>query len=515
MTPRPRLATGSSVVALCLGVLLTGLSSAQTPAARGGDRFNVNTEDPECGGTHRRYHDQRHGVPGRVMPLAEMRRLQEERKSVQCSDCSRAGKDMVICWVTEAPTYQGRPPSDHAAPPRTPVPAPPSVLHAARAAADGIKAGRSAPDNLDPLRRAHRALPPQVPRPIDCLDMMVDAQSKRPFDPPYAIKRADEALQCYERRDRPADDCAPVPPPDVRQRLMDAAAEMDRAATQMQNAALAASEQFIQGMAEVLAGHLEFLAQAVTRPQETARQVGQAVIDYLTTDYNENNARLYDAAVEAVEAFRKNPARALGRQAGSTVAGAVGGGAVRACAAGTLKAVERAREIAAAQKAAQRLRKVKEKAAASIGMPAACAPIKRDCFWRTMRNATGDANFDQMLDGPGVSFERARQYLVRYFGHRVPRSAIDPIAHQLGIPESMSLDDIVKHLSQPHLRGAEGIVFVTYANGGGHAFNVKNFNGYVKFFDDQKQFWSGDAPTQTVEQALGSSVAWSGFYAVR
>ena len=66
---------------------------------------------------------------------------------------------------------------------------------------------------------------------------------------------------------------------------MDAAAEMDRAATQMQNAALAASEQFIQGMAEVLAGHLEFLAQAVTRPQETARQVGQAVIDYLTTDY--------------------------------------------------------------------------------------------------------------------------------------------------------------------------------------------------------------------------------------
>ena len=79
MIPRPRLATGSSVVALCLGVLLTGLSSAQTPAARGGDRFNVNTEDPECGGTHRRYHDQRHGVPGRVMPLAEMRRLQEER----------------------------------------------------------------------------------------------------------------------------------------------------------------------------------------------------------------------------------------------------------------------------------------------------------------------------------------------------------------------------------------------------------------------------------------------------
>jgi hypothetical protein len=218
--------------------------------------------------------------------------------------------------------------------------------------------------------------------------------------------------------------------------------------------------------------------------------------------------------VQAVEEFRKNPARAAGRQASGAIAGAIGGGAVRACAAGSLKAVQRAREIAAAQKAAQRLRRVKDAAAASFGMPAACS-IKRDCFWRAMRNATGDANFDQMYDGPGVSFERARQYLARYFGHRVPRSAVDPVAHQLGIPESMSLDDIVKHLSQPHMRGAEGIVFVTYANGGGHAFNVANLNGFVKFYDDQKQFWSAGAGKQTVEQALGSSVSWSGFYAVR
>ena len=360
-------------------------------------------------------------------------------------------------------------------------------------------------------------MPPELPRPIDCLGMMVDAQSKRTIDPPYAARRADEAVQCYERKDRTVllDDCSASPAPDVRQRLMTAAAEMDRSATQLQNAAMAASEQFIQGMAEVLSGQLQFLAQAAAHPQDTARQIAQGVVDYLTTDYNENNERLYDAAVQAVEAFRQNPARALGRQTGSAVAGAVGGTVLRACSAGTMKALERARDIAAAQKATQRLRKLKNTAVGAIGMPAACMPAKTDCFWRAMRNATGDPAFDQMLDGPGVSFDHARKILVQYFGRRVPRSAVDPLAHQLGIPESMSLDDIVKHLSQPHMVDAEGIVFVTYKNGGGHAFNVKNFKGYVKFFDDQKAYWSAEDARKSVEQALGSSVQWSGFYAVR
>ncbi len=68
----------------------------------------------------------------------------------------------------------------------------------ARSTAAQIKGGAVGPDVIRPLREAQVRLPAAVPRPIICLDMMVDAMSKRRIDPAYAIKRADEAVECYE-----------------------------------------------------------------------------------------------------------------------------------------------------------------------------------------------------------------------------------------------------------------------------------------------------------------------------
>jgi hypothetical protein len=73
-----------------------------------------------------------------------------------------------------------------------------AVVPTARAAANQIIGGEVGPQVIAPLHQAHRALPPEVPRPAACLGMMVNAMSKRWAQPDYAIRRAREALECYE-----------------------------------------------------------------------------------------------------------------------------------------------------------------------------------------------------------------------------------------------------------------------------------------------------------------------------
>jgi hypothetical protein len=80
-----------------------------------------------------------------------------------------------------------------------------SLVPIARSTAAQIKGGAVGPDVIRPLREAQVSLSAPVPRPIICLDMMVDAMSKRRIDPAYAIKRADEAVECYEGGGWPRD----------------------------------------------------------------------------------------------------------------------------------------------------------------------------------------------------------------------------------------------------------------------------------------------------------------------
>jgi hypothetical protein len=73
-----------------------------------------------------------------------------------------------------------------------------AVVPTARAAAQRIIAGEVGPQVIAPLHQAHRALPVDVPRPAACLDMMVNAMSKRRGQAEFAIRRARQALECYE-----------------------------------------------------------------------------------------------------------------------------------------------------------------------------------------------------------------------------------------------------------------------------------------------------------------------------
>lgn len=73
-----------------------------------------------------------------------------------------------------------------------------SVRIAAHKAADTIVAGNDSRAALGELNKAQQALPPNVPRPIQCWGMMVDAASKRNVEPGYAIPQAQRAAACYD-----------------------------------------------------------------------------------------------------------------------------------------------------------------------------------------------------------------------------------------------------------------------------------------------------------------------------
>jgi hypothetical protein len=91
-----------------------------------------------------------------------------------------------------------------------------AVVPAARAAAQRIIAGEVGPQVIAPLHQAARALPPEVPRPAACLDMMVNAMSKRRGRPDYATQRAREAVECYEGQTITA---GPAPQPTCRDQI--------------------------------------------------------------------------------------------------------------------------------------------------------------------------------------------------------------------------------------------------------------------------------------------------------
>lgn len=96
--------------------------------------------------------------------------------------------------------------------------------------------------------------------------------------------------------------------------LMNWAKEMDKTATVWENNAMTAADHFFKGMANTLGGTLAHLAQERGdwgRPGKPMQQL----LDYLMNDYNENDQKLYEGAVQALDMLQNDPARFWGEHA--------------------------------------------------------------------------------------------------------------------------------------------------------------------------------------------------------
>ena len=122
-------------------------------------------------------------------------------------------------------------------------------------------------------------------------------------------------------------------------RMMALAAQMDKVATQIQNNAMAASNEFLKGMADAMGRTARVYAQ---KPGTVLPQMIKGIVKYLNDDHNKNDQALYDAAVKAVDEFQKNPARFFDEHAldvammGAGAAGEAATGARGAAAAGEI-----------------------------------------------------------------------------------------------------------------------------------------------------------------------------------
>jgi hypothetical protein len=113
-----------------------------------------------------------------------------------CTDwCSATTK---LCLVLQATPPPPIPPRRNPQQPGTDCL---GLLAQARATAAAIEGGSTSPLVMQGLIRVLQQCPPAFPRPIDCFDMMVDAQSKVRTNPNYSERRAQEALLCYEKQD--------------------------------------------------------------------------------------------------------------------------------------------------------------------------------------------------------------------------------------------------------------------------------------------------------------------------
>jgi hypothetical protein len=129
-------------------------------------------------------------------------------RSGEVRGCVQCNADVMACWPAAGSTAQSEPPPRGTSP--TPSRAPATrgatnwrpewagLVEQAKAVRDEIKAGVASGDVIRPLRQAQQSLPPSVPRPVECLNLMVDALSKRRVDPAYSSALGDKAVACYE-----------------------------------------------------------------------------------------------------------------------------------------------------------------------------------------------------------------------------------------------------------------------------------------------------------------------------
>jgi hypothetical protein len=372
-------------------------------------------------------------------------------------------------------------------------------------------------------------MPPASPRPeVVSLEVIQDASG--------CLGPGAHNQQFSVRAATDQDDCVTG----TQMRLLAAASEMDRLATQVQNHSLAATDQYFRELVEGVEANLIFLAQP---PGEPVNQIGaqagrafDAIVAYVNNRDPQKHQRLLDAATQMVAEYQRNKARFWGRMTANFLfepiyggAGAVSGAcgdaiacSARVCRQGTCKVIaacttrttRATAEGARVEEAAERLREMQQAASAPGDdlLPNTCDKV--DCFWRAMRNATGDAAFDGKLNGPAVeSWNEVYATLKKYFGNKV-KGVEFPALHQEGLPVPKKVDEILDELKGMG-DGAEVIVFVGWKEGGAHAFNGANIKGLTILVDDQKQFWGKAASQQTVQEILKNHAAWASIYRTR
>jgi hypothetical protein len=197
--PARRRVLRTSIAALIVAVFAFSFGMALVHAqSTGGDTFNVNPNINSGGDI---YSVSPGGppsaqvicpnLPGWIMVLlTEIPRL-DYRSCAPCSDGVHAVCDPVQSAHPTAIPHPESPSTDC-----------PGLLAQAQATAVAIEGGNTGPTPMIDLTKVLQECPPAFPRPINCFDMMVDAQSKVRTNPDYSRRRARQALQCYETNGR-------------------------------------------------------------------------------------------------------------------------------------------------------------------------------------------------------------------------------------------------------------------------------------------------------------------------
>ena len=132
----------------------------------------------------------------------------------------------------------------------------------------------------------------------------------------------------YGRQEPTPDTNGELPlPPDVRRRLLEAAANMDRIADGAEEYALAGTNRFFKCLVEAVESDLQFLAQPAYVPAaQLAKSLHEGTWHYLTNNGYDNNYRLFQGAVQALRNLITDPACAFGNLApGAAIAVATHG----------------------------------------------------------------------------------------------------------------------------------------------------------------------------------------------
>ncbi len=116
-----------------------------------------------------------------------------------------------------------------------------------------------------------------------------------------------------------------------------------------------------------------------------------------------------------------------------------------------------------------------------------CGPKRKDCFWRTLHNATGDPAYLFQQEQP--TWEEVYAKLKQHFGG--PQTK-DPLTGRPGdfeqmtegVPIPVSIDDFAQVISRMP-NNSEGMVFIVREDGSSHVFNIAKFSGHYMFWDDQ------------------------------
>ena len=221
-------------------------------------------------------------------------------------------------------------------------------------------------------------------------------------------------------------------PPGVRSQLLQAAAQMDNAATNTQNYSLAATNRFFHCMSEAVSADLRFLAQPGYVPAaQMAKALHQGVWSYLTSNAYSNNLAMYDAAVQSMQHAMHDPACVFGQAAPGIIAVGV---------LHTASAMAEARQVSRAANAAIAL----EETAETNGNPRWYVPGLRCEGCLVYGTAEGDyANFAGMVGGRTInSIPKPMNLTWQQFSAQVLDSAA-----QTKTPVLFSLQDM-KQLKQ-------------------------------------------------------------------